>query len=387
MFSNHIKHFSSPYFHGELTTEENHHVAEHLLTCATCRAEYEEVKLGVRFAGQIKVIPAPDSVWAGVGRSLDRPLVSPRRLWLARPLAIAAALLLIVSASLLLIRHKVSEAAAHWNVARLGGRPSIDSQNIGAQGRLGVGQWLETDASSRARIEVAAIGDVEIDPNSRVRLLETNSAEHRLELARGRLRAHISAPPKLFFVNTPAGVAEDLGCAYTLEVDNDGDSLLHVTLGWVSLQLTDRESSVPAGAACAMKPGFGPGTPYFEDATELFRGALWKFDFTGNQDDRRSALATILSEARPRDAMTLWYLLLRVDQADRSGVYDRMTSLVTPPQDVTREGVLNLDAQMLNRWKARLSIRSDVAPKKVHSFWKKLWAETLGRIHRLEGKQ
>jgi hypothetical protein len=387
MFSNHVKHFSSPYFHGELTREENHRVAEHLLTCATCRAEYEEVKLGVRLAAQIKVMPAPDSVWAEVGRSLDRPLVSSRRPWLARPLAIAAALLLIVSASLLLIRHKVSEAAAHWNVARLGGRPRIDSQNIGAQGRLGVGQWLETDASSRARIEVAAIGDVEIDPNSRVRLLETNSAEHRLELARGRLSAHISAPPKLFFVNTPAGVAEDLGCAYTLEVDNDGDSLLHVTLGWVSLQLTDRESSVPAGAACAMKPGFGPGTPYFEDSTELFRGALWKFDFTGNQDDRRSALATILSEARPRDAMTLWYLLLRVDQADRSGVYDRMTSLVTPPQDVTREGVLNLDAQMLNRWKARLSIRSDVAPKKVHSFWKKLWAETLGRIHGLEGKR
>jgi hypothetical protein len=296
-------------------------------------------------------------------------------------------LLLIVGVSLLLIRHNVSDAAGRWNVAPLGGRPLVDSQNIGAQGQLGVGQWLETDASSRARIEVAAIGDVEIDPNSRVRLLKTSSAEHRLELARGRLSAHISAPPKLFFVNTPSGVAEDLGCAYTLEVDKDGNSIVHVTLGWVSLQLTDRESSVPAGAACAMKRGFGPGTPYFEDATDLFRGALLKFDFNGNPDDRRSALPTILSEARSRDAMTLWYLLLRVDQADRASVYDRMTSLVTPPPDVTRAGVLNLDAQMLNRWKARLSIRSDVAPEQVHSFWKKLWAETIGRIHGLVRKR
>jgi hypothetical protein len=386
MFSNHIKHFSSPYFHGELTTEENHHVAEHLLTCATCRAEYEDVKLGVRLAGQIKVMPAPDSVWAGVGRSLDGPIVRSRRLWLARPLAMAASLLLIIGASLLILRHNASDKSAHWNVARMDGRPLIDSQNIGAQGRLGVGQWLETDASSRARIEVAAIGNVEIDPNSRVRLLETNSNEHRLELARGRLSAHISAPPKLFFVNTPSGVAEDLGCAYTLEVDNDGNSILHVTLGWVSLQLTDRESSVPAGAACAMKRGFGPGTPYFEDATELFRAALLKFDFSGNPDDRRAALATILSEARPRDAMTLWYLLLRVDPGDRAQVYDRMTALVPPPQDVTREGVLNLDARMLDRWKASLSIRSDVPAKNVHSFWKKLWTETIGRIHAIRRK-
>ena len=86
-------------------------------------------------------------------------------------------------------------------------------QNIGDRSKLGVGQWLETDGTSRAQIEVTTIGDVEIDPNSRVRLLQTNSSEHRLELERGRLSAHISAPPKLFFVNTPSGVAEDLGCA------------------------------------------------------------------------------------------------------------------------------------------------------------------------------
>jgi hypothetical protein len=342
--------------------------------------------MGAQFGEQIKVIAAPDSVWSAVVRGLDGGNVRSTSFWFVRPLVLAATVLLIAGSLLLLWRHNHSDAA-HWNVARLGGAPRIESQAFTNDSKLGVGQWLETDAASRAQIDVATIGSVEVDPNSRVRLLETNSSEHRLELARGRLSARISAPPRLFFVNTPSGVAEDLGCAYTLEVDNDGNSILHVTLGWVSLQLTDRESSVPAGAACAMKPGFGPGTPYFEDASELFRAALLKFDFTGNQDDRRSALATILSEARPRDAMTLWYLLMRVDPNDRAEVYDRMTALVVPPQDVTRAGVLNLDAKMLDRWKASLSIRSDVAPKKIHSLLKKLWAETLGRIHGLEGKQ
>jgi len=45
-------------------------------------------------------------------------------------------------------------------------------------------------------------------------------------------------------------VAADLDVAYTLEVDNAGGSLLRVTSGWVALQLKDRESMVPAGAAC-----------------------------------------------------------------------------------------------------------------------------------------
>src|SRR5256714_9566441 len=387
MFSNHVTSLSSAYFHDELAPRENQRVAEHLLSCTTCRADFEDVKLGAKFAEQLQIVSAPDSVWPALIAQLDQKNVRPARLSFMKPLAIAAPIVLLIAGGLLMLRANRNAAVGQWSVARLDGSPRINSENMGDKNKLGLGQWLETDATSRAQIDVATIGKVEIDTNSRVRLLQTNSSEHRLELARGRLSAHISAPPKLFFVNTPSGVAEDLGCAYTLEVDNDGNSILHVTLGWVSLQLTDRESSVPAGAACAMRRGVGPGTPYYEDASEVFRTALLAFDFTGDQDVRTSALATILSAARPRDAMTLWYLLLRVDPKDRAAVYDRLTSLVTPPPDVTRDGVLNLDAQMLERWRIKLSIRSELPQKKVHSFWKKLWTETLGRIHGLAGKR
>src|SRR5437660_9696936 len=155
MFSHHVASLSSQYFHGELTAAEDHRVAQHLLACTRCRAEYEEVEAGVRLAEQIKVLPAPDSVWAGIVRRLDGGEVSPPRVWFARPLAVVAAMLLIVGASLLLLRHHASDKSAHWDVARLGGLPRIDSQNIAESGRLGVGQWLETDASSRARVQVA----------------------------------------------------------------------------------------------------------------------------------------------------------------------------------------------------------------------------------------
>jgi hypothetical protein len=385
MFGNHVTSLSSSYFEGELTPAESQRVAEHLLACTKCRAEFDAVKSGLAVAQQIEVVAAPDSVWAGIAEQLDNANAPRARLWFLKPVAVGAAIVLVLSVALLLRPARVPEGK--WNVARLGGAPQIDSQTIGDASKLGVGQLLETDATSRAQIDVASIGSVEIDPNSRVRLLETNADEHRLELQRGRLSAVISAPPKLFFVNTPSGVAEDLGCAYTLEVDDDGNSILHVTIGWVALQLVDRESAVPAGAACAMKRGFGPGTPYFEDATQSFRSSLGKFDFAANASEKSAALATILSEARSRDAMTLWYLLLRADRNDRANVYDRMSALVTPPEDVTRAGVLNLDPNMLERWKVKLSIRSDPKPKKPHGFWNKLWTETIGRIHGLAGKR
>ena len=152
------------------------------------------------------------------------------------------------------------------------------------------------------------IGQVEVEPNTRVRLVETRLTEHRLELERGTLHARIWAPPRLFFVNTPSAVAADLGCAYTLEVDDAGRGLLHVTSGYVALETEARSAIVPAGAACMTQPGAGPGTPFFEDAPEAFVESLARFDF----ENDRAALDAVLAGARARDTLTLWHLLSRV---------------------------------------------------------------------------
>ncbi len=223
-----------------------------------------------------------------------------------------------------------------------------------------------------------------------MRLVETKPTEHRLELAEGRLSARISAPPKLFFVNTPSGVAEDLGCAYTLEVDKAGDSLLRVTTGWVALQLKDRESVVPAGAACATKHGIGPGTPYFEDASEAFRAALARVDFDRDSPIQgyTTPLAMVVSTARVRDTLSLWNLLPRVSGEDRLLVYDRLARLVPPPPGVTREGVLQLNQQMLDAWKEQLEYRwGDALSSAPFKAWARVWAHGVGRMNGIAGEK
>ena len=223
---------------------------------------------------------------------------------------------------------------------------NVETTNAG-KGKLAVGEFLETDATSRATIQVADIGQVEVAPNSRVQLVKTNSKQHRLSLEKGVLQAKIFAPPRLFIVDTPSAVAVDLGCEYTLEVDKDGNSKLHVTSGFVALERNGRESIVPAGAVCLTKRGKGLGTPFSVDASAEFRQAVFNFDFETGASD---ALQTIIKESNVYDAITLWHLLARVPKTERGRVFDRLDSFVKLPAGATKEGVLNLDKKMLDLW-------------------------------------
>jgi hypothetical protein len=390
MFSNHVSDLSSAYWHSELAQPQSRRVTEHLIGCDRCRTEFEDVKLGLRFAEQLTLVSAPDSLWPRIAAGLNVETAPAHRFQFLKPLAIAATLALLVGGGLFLLLPRRVDNQSGWQVARLGGAPRIGTERVNDKANLGIGQWLETDADSRAKLDVANIGNVEIDPNTRVRLLQTSDSEHRLELARGRLSARISAPPKLFFVNTPSGVAEDLGCAYSLEVDDAGNSLLHVTAGWVSMQLNGRESAVPAGAACATRTGFGPGTPYFEDASENFRNALTKVDFeAGNVAASKAlGLGTVLAEARQRDAMTLWYLLSRVEPADRLAVYGRLAVLVPPPKGTTQEGLLSLNRAMLDSWREEIDkARGLNRFASWHSTLRFIWKDALGRVHGMQGKR
>ncbi|MDQ4123467.1 MAG: FecR domain-containing protein [Acidobacteriota bacterium] len=238
-----------------------------------------------------------------------------------------------------------------WNVETIAGTPRAGNQTVSEKGKLTVGEFLETDANSRAKIEVADIGQVEIAPNSRVQLVKTHSTEHRLSLNHGLLHAKIFAPPRLFIVDTPSAVAVDLGCEYTLEVDKDGNNRLHVTSGFVALERDGRESIVPAGAICLTRKGKGIGTPFFDDVSSEFRAALIKFDFGGGGSN---SLDTIFKEARAYDSLTLWHLLPRTHGKDREKVFDALVSFAKLPEGITREGVLKLDKKMLDKWRAEV---------------------------------
>jgi hypothetical protein len=286
----------------------------------------------------------------------------------------AAMQILVTAASLLLVAAAAFFANGvrqrGWTVQSLAGAPVIAGAAIDGPARLPIGETITTDASSRARVDVGSIGVVDIEPNSRVRLMVSRLGEHRMALDRGQIRALIWAPPRLFFVNTPSSTAIDLGCAYTLKVDDRGWGHIVVESGWVAFQYDGRESFIPQNAMCATRPGVGPGTPCYTDAPAGIAEALTILDFSATTDVSRSrALDTVLTLSRRKDALTLWHLLSRVTPAERDRVYDRLASLVPPPKGVTRDAVRQGDQRALDAWWNAL----DLDTAEWWRIWKQEW--------------
>ena len=398
MDDKHYKNGLSAFVNQELSKEDRQLIAEHLLLCDDCRREHDTIKLGAAFGGTLRQFDAPNEVWMNIADTLDGRNISAMGLipdapslrfnrWAAfAATAFAVSVLSIVAYVKLFgpetthVRYKdqglpqgsqpiasssqsingaiVPPSAtdansnqqtdqpvlATWKVETIAGTPKIGDS---VASTIGVGQLLETDAKSSARIEVADIGTVDIAPNSRVMLAGTGENEHRLSLERGKLHAKIFAPPRLFVVDTPSGKAVDLGCEYTLQVDKNGNSVLHVTSGFVALERGGRESIVPAGMMCMMR-GKGLGTPFSAETSSTFRRALEQFDFSGGGS---KAVSAIVAEADYYDMFTLWHMLSRVPKKDRGVVYEALSQQVKPPAGVTREGVESLDRGMIEKWK------------------------------------
>jgi hypothetical protein len=270
---------------------------------------------------------------------------------------------------------------AGWDVSSVEGTPRIGQKTISGKAgmsRLGIGQVLETDRQSRASLQADDIGQIQVDPSTRLRLLSMGSGLKRIALDRGTIHTYIWAPPGQFVVDTPSAVTVDLGCAYTLQVDDSGAGMVRTSLGWVGFKLNGHESFIPAGAACATRPTVGPGTPYFEDASAKFRAALTRFDFEDSTPEQRAGdAAIVVGEARQRDGLTLWHLLARVDERQRVLVYDRLSKLAPPPAGVTQQGILRLDQPMLDLWWNELGF-DDIS---VWRHWERSWAGTAPPGH------
>ncbi len=349
MFMRHISRQLAAHLDGQLAQPQAKQAELHLRQCLLCRAEREQVSRGMAMVEHLPPVEAPESIWSSIeaafqqNRSRQMPAVLPWRWVLAATIVLA-----LTGAAYWRLAHS---SGTRWAVVRLAGSPSVAAKPIRGTAHVGAGEWIETDARSRAMVKVGEIGSVEVAPNTRLRVVTAQPREHRLALAHGEIRAKISAPPKLFFVDTASGTAVDLGCEYQLSTAEDGSGLLHVTQGWVSFQWNGLESLVPAGASCRTRPQAGPGIPYFDDAPEKLKQALEIFGFAKGGNE---ALSVILSESRVRDTLTLWQLLSRVEVGDRGRVFDRIAALTPIPAGVSREQALNLDPQTLERWKEEL---------------------------------
>jgi len=360
--SGHVEHLLHDYIDGFLGPDERLSVELHLDECARCRMQHATLTSLVANTHSLPRSIEPErDLWSGIERRIEKTHVAkvdlPRNgrakseparfrsvaIWLTAAAAAVAA----VSVG---INFYLSQPS--WDVVILQGSPVVAERRVEGDAKLRRGEWLETDESSRARLDVGVIGHVDVAPQTSIQIRSTESTDHRIALARGTIEASIFAPPRLFFVETPSATAIDLGCVYSLSVDSVGTSLLHVKAGYVELADGGRVSVVPAGWMCLARPGSGPGTAFSAGAPSRLREALRRYDFEDGSLDE------VLANTDSDDGVTLWQLFEKAEGGDRERVYDRLTSLVEPPRGVTREGVLSSNPAMITAWQDGLGLNT-----------------------------
>ncbi len=239
----------------------------------------------------------------------------------------------------------------------LGGSPLVQGAAGPRKGdRLLPGERLVCDDAASARVTIGDIGSIVLEPGTALRVDDPAAvadAGHLLYLERGTLQATILAPPRVFQVGTPAGMAVDLGCVYSATVDEGGATRLRVTFGQVAFETGRRHVIVPHGASIGAVPGRSPGTPVWDDSPQRYRDGVGKLDMSYDRIAPVSepALAQVLATERRKDSLTLWHLLDHPDRSVRARVFDRLAELVPAPEGVTRQACLDAEPASLARWK------------------------------------
>ena len=233
-----------------------------------------------------------------------------------------------------------------WTVERISGYPVIESKVLADEDVINFGEKLFTDSESRARLKVGTIGEIDIDPGSEVQIIETNSSEHKLILSKGKISARTWVTPKFFSIKTPSAVVKDLGCIYYLSVNEKSLTTLNVKSGWVLMENNNRKSLLPEETSCYSDITKGVGTPFSNNATNLFKESLYKLNF---ENGSAAELEIVLSESRKEDLVSMVHLLKSLDEESRGKIYDRIAILFKLPQRITREGIIKGDKNMMGR--------------------------------------
>lgn len=261
----------------------------------------------------------------------------PKRAW--RPLAIAAALLLALG---FLQPWKAEEQTSYLVELMVAPHESLSQPS---KRMLRRGEHIETGPGQSARIEVAELGQLTLDANSRLRVGDSSEidGEHYLRLERGAVTASIFASPRIFQLGTPGGIAVDLGCVYRAEIEANGQTRISVIAGAVSLEALGNQVYVPQGASVWAGVGEGPGTPIQDAADPELRRIVRELDAGEAFRLESEAFHSLFDRARPEDSLSIWHLMNRAQGSERF-VYAKLLDRLVPmpegfePDECVRAG-------------------------------------------------
>lgn len=206
-----------------------------------------------------------------------------------------------------------------WHLGQGAPATDVKLRVVGEDRLLAESEWFDaTNVSRELRLERSDtwLGGFTLDPGSRLQARQIRDDVAQLYLDKGRMEAFVTldAHPRFVQTRTPATNCVDLGCQYTLTVDEAGDSVVVVTLGRVAFEDNGREVYVPQGATCRASKARGAGTPRYQDAPQPLVQALDAMDAAHDKspDERLRLCNKVLGAVPledPRHCLSIFHFL------------------------------------------------------------------------------
>jgi len=202
------------------------------------------------------------------------------------------------------------------------------------------------------RLDLGRYGEVVAEAGAKVHVVRIDEELHKLRLDRGTIHASITAKarPRLFQVETPATTCIDLGCRYTLTVDDAGMSHVKVETGRVAFHDGRREVFIPQGASGKAARGRAPFTPIYDNASKALRDAVEAFDAApvGKRSEWAESVAKQVKNSQ--DGLVAWHLLQDPEEGVVKAAREALLEITRPECGVPRPK----DPASLREWRNSL---------------------------------
>lgn len=350
-----VQEYFDEFYNNELNSETKDLVQQHLNDCKECTSEYLAfLKLKEQASSLKKEVMPPKQIFEKIEKEISqknkmqndvkittlsnniltinftddkKETESKKSSFLTKNwywFASAAVVLLI--ASIVLLNYKARnfvsvEEMSNWKLINLRGEAFINGVKSNT---VNVGDWIQTDSASSVVLKIANVGDISIEPNSKVRFVQSDGQMSRIEVLYGTVNTTTSQADK-FVLHSNNMKVQDKGGSYSFKVDEKGNGVIFVNNGIANVESGNKSAVVTDGKFCLYKPEYGVGIPFRKDASKEFQNALFSYDFSNGG---MQSVYYAVANAAPEDYTSLMNLIPRVDERTKYLVLNKLGKLV-----------------------------------------------------------
>lgn len=212
---------------------------------------------------------------------------------------------------------------------------------------LSKNETLRTPDSSAVILFVPQTGRIELNSNSSVTLINPKNGDNIVKLNSGKIKVITTAIVPYLKVNYRDLIIRDIGGVFTITSYSKETANIFVDFGMVEIFYKTESFRLDEGYNCEIIGGKKPGIPFRFDATDSLKKLIHAFN---NAEEGDSYVEAIIAQSGASDALTLLALIPKVQPIKRQLIFQKINNYFPLPKEVTRMGIVTLDADMLEAW-------------------------------------